>query len=142
LKKIFLSLLFLLAASTTILADGQGTFRETYAANGLDEAVITALSKGYSADQIIKFALPIEEITEENLVKSLFCALVPLDTIHKAAMTNKIPEKKVTAGYELALEECPDALEEKIKVSTPRQAAPPLSPGAGNSGFASPSDFR
>ncbi len=141
-KKTFLFLVIFLTAAATVLAEWPDTFRKIYSARGLDEAVITALSKGYSADQVIRLSRSIDGLAEEKLVKALFCALVPLEVIHRAAKMNSIPEKKITTGYELALEECPDALEEKIKVSTPQQTAPPLSPGAGNSGFASPSNFR
>ena len=96
---------------------------------GIDEAVKFALNDGANPDQIIKKARPLEGVTEENLIKALFCALAQPDYIRDAAKINKISDEKVDAGYQLALAECARQMEENLNsVVTPTPQFPELSP--------------
>lgn len=141
-NKIILSLTVLFAAYSVALADWSRIFSDIYAGKGIDDAVVYALSEGYSPDQIMKTALPIEGLPQDKLIKALFCALAPLDTIYEAAKTNNIADEQVTEGYDLALAECPNAMEEKTAATTLQN--PAMSPAQSNNSanFASPSTFQ
>lgn len=141
-KKIFLSLTMLFATFSVASADWSSVFNDIYADKGLDEAVVYALSEGYSPDQIIQTALPIKSLQHDELIKALFCALAPLDAVYEAAKANNIADEKVTQGYDLALAECPNAMEEKAAAAT--QQNPTMAPAQSNNStnFASPSTFQ
>jgi len=132
----------LFAAFSVALADWSRVFNDRYADKGLDDAVVYALSEGYSPDQIMKTALPIEGLAHDELIKALFCALAPLDVVYEGAKANGIADEKVTRGYDLALAECPNALEEKVSAAA--QQNPTLTPAQSNNSanFASPSTFQ
>lgn len=141
-KKHAVATLLLLIWSTVSLADDwTQSFRDTYYEKGIDEAVVHALSEGIVPDQIIKAALPLNDLKQEELVKALYCALVPPAYIFDAATVNGITEKTVQQGYELALAQCAEEMEEK------ESAAPAIVPGkaanpAGSSTTASPWNFE
>lgn len=141
-KKIFLSLAVLFATFSVASAEWSRIFSDIYTDKGLDEAVVYALSEGYSPDQIMQTALPIKDLPHDELIKALFCALAPLDAVYEAAKTNNIADEKVTQGYDLALAECPNAMEEKAAAAT--QQNPALAPAQSNNStnFASPSTFQ
>lgn len=107
----------------------------------MNQAVVYALSEGNSPDKIMKIALPVEGLEAEKLIKAMFCAFVPQAAIYEAAEINSVADEKVTAGYELALEECPEAMAENTGAAA--HLNPTLSPGGGTSSshFASPSTF-
>ena len=141
-KKHIVAMLLLLAWSTLSLADDwTQSFRDIYYEKSIDEAVVHALSEGIAPDQIIKAALPLKELKQEELVKALYCALVPPAYILDAAIANGITEQIVQQGYELALAQCAEEMEEK------ENAAPAFIPGnaanpAGNTSTASPWTFE
>ena len=143
-------LLLFLWSSVTMAEDWSQTFRETYAAKGVDEAVVNALSSGITPDQILKTGLPIVGLQPAELIKALFCALVPPAYIYDAATVNSVKDETVLEGYELALAQCAEAMEEKensAPVFLPGQqpagiggsGAPPPAPPA--PGPTSPSNF-
>ncbi|MCL7489372.1 MAG: hypothetical protein M8357_14495 [Desulfobulbaceae bacterium] len=142
-KKLVVTLIVIFATSSVALADWTLVFNDMYTDKGLDDAVVYALSEGYSPDQIMKTALPIEGLPQDELIKALFCALAPLDAVYEGAKTNNIADEKVTQGYDLALAECPNALEEQAAAAT-QQNNPALVPAQGNNSanFASPSTFQ
>lgn len=141
-KKHAVATLLLLIWSTVSLADDwTQSFRDTYYEKSIDEAVVYALSEGIVPDQIIKAALPLKDLKQEELVKALYCALVPPAYIFDAATANGITEKTVQQGYELALAQCAEEMEEK------ENAAPAIIPGnaanpAGSTTTASPWNFE
>lgn len=143
-KKQAITLLsLLLCATMAMAAEWTQTFHDTYQARGIDEAVVNALGEGITPDQIIKTGLPIEGLAPAELIKALFCALVPPAYIYDAATANKVKDETVLEGYELALAQCAEAMEEK------KNSAPVLLPGkqpagAGpvRPGAASPSNFE
>ena len=141
LKKTFFTLTILFATLSLALADWSQVFHDMYVEKGIDDAVVYALSKGNSPDQIMKTALPFKGLAQEELVKALFCALVPLDTVYNTAVANNIAEEKINAGYDLAVEQCPKAVEEKLNTAAPSNPAMAPSQNTNSSDFASPSTF-
>lgn len=141
LKKSMLSLFLLFAACSAALADWTDVFRDMIAKKGLDEAVVHALSEGNSPELIIETALQVEGLEEQKLIKALFCALAPLMDVYEGAAANGIADEKVTEGYDLALEECPDAMEEKLDAAPPLNRTLSPAGGAGGTNSASPSTF-
>lgn len=140
-KKYAALALLLLWTSLAFADDWAQSFRETYYAKGIDEAVVNALSEGISPDQLIKTALPIKDLKPEELIKALYCALVPPAYIQDGAAANGIKDEIVRQGYELALAQCAEDMEEKAK------SAPAFLPDrAANTGnkknTASPSTFE
>lgn len=133
-------LLLLIWSTMSLAADWSQSFRDTYYAKGIDEAVVNALSEGIAPDQLMKTALPLEDLKPEVLVKALYCALVPPAYIYDAAKVNGISEEIVQQGYELALAQCAKEMEEK------ESAAPTIVPGnatnpEGRTSTASPWNF-
>ena len=138
-KYLFFGLLLLLGASYA-LADLPEDFRVIYHEKGIDAAVVDALSEGYSPDQIVKTALPIEGLSREVLIKALYCALVPPVFINEAAKGNGITEQTVIEGYELALVQCAEGMEE-TENAAPAQFTGNSSSSGGRTINASPSTF-
>lgn len=140
-KKSILALALLFAVCSAALAGWTDVFRDMVREKSLDEAVVYALSEGNSPEIIIRTALSVDGLEEDKLIKALFCALAPLMDVYDGAAANGIADEKVTAGYDLALEECPDAMEEKLDAAPPLNRT--LSPGgsAGGTNSASPSTF-
>ena len=115
-KRCVIILSILLLSYAQAWADWTDTFYINYENHGIDHAVSTALGDGLNPDQIIKAALPIENLAQEKLVKALFCALALPGSIYDAAETNGITEAKVSEGYQLALGECAREMEENLNV--------------------------
>lgn len=133
--------LLLLGSTFSLAEDWQQAFRETYSSKGIDEAVVNALGTGASPDQIIKTGLPIEGLNPAELVKALFCALVPPAYIYDAAEVNRIEDETVQEGYELALAQCAEEMEER-KLSSPAYLPGKQAAGIGGSGAIPPEPER
>lgn len=141
-KKHAVALLILLVCVTVAAADDWTlAFRDTYSAKGIDEAVVNALSEGISPELLIKTALPLEDLKPEELIKALYCALVPPVYIQDAAVANNITDELVQKGYELALAQCAEEMEEKATAAPAFLPGKAASPG-GRTGNASPSNFE
>ena len=144
--------LLLLLSTVSVAADWSQVFSDTFFAKGVDEAVVNALSEGITPELIVQTALPLQGMKQEELIKALYCALVPPPYIHDAASVNKITDETVQNGYELALQQCAEAMEEKensLPVFPPRRGGLPSGglPSGGTTPAdeprpASPSDFR
>lgn len=133
--------LLLLCVTLAMADDWAQTFRDTFYAKGVDEAVVSALSEGVSPDQLIKTALPLKELKPEELIKALYCALVPPAYIQDAAAANGVTDEIVQKGYELALAQCAEEMEEKTTAAPAFLPGEASSPG-GRTGTASPSNFE
>ena len=144
-KIYFVFLSILLVTCSTALAEWTDTFYLNFSDKGIDQAVKVALSEGYSPYQIIKTALPIKDLTQEELVKALFCGLALPGSIYDAAEVNGISESTVAEGYQLALGQCATDMEENLNAAvSPTNQPPELSPskrGRGND-YASPWKFE
>lgn len=125
---LFLAAIFLTSAPATA-QDWQNSFQANYQDMGIDQAVVIALGGGYSPDQIVKAALPIESLAREDLIKALFCGLALPGSIYEAAELNNINDTTVAKGYELALGECAREMEENLNAAVnPTTQQPELSP--------------
>lgn len=127
------------------MADWTKTFYANYTEKGIDNAVKTALEEGKSPDLIIRTAMPIKNLEEEKLIKALFCCLALPGSIYDAAGANGIPESTVARGYQLALAECANEMEENLNAAlSPENQPPELSPSkqVRGSSFASPWKFE
>lgn len=141
-KKLTVALLLLLMCVTAAAADDwTRAFLDTYAAKGIDEAVVNALSEGIAPDLLIKTALPLEDLKPEELIKALYCALVPPAYIRDGATANNIADEVVQNGYELALAQCAEEMEERATAAPAFLPGKAASPGA-RTGNASPSNFE
>ena len=110
-------------------AEWTDVFYDTYNTNGIDQAVIFALSEAKSPGEIIEAALLIEDIEEPRLIQALFCALVLPGSIYEAAEANNITEETVAKGYELSLAVCAREMEENLNIAiNPTPQFPELSP--------------
>ncbi|MHB8809920.1 MAG: hypothetical protein ACYC9M_07875 [Desulfobulbaceae bacterium] len=133
--------LLLLCATLAMADDWAQTFRDTFYAKGVDEAVVNALSEGVPPDQLIQTALPLKELKPEELIKAMYCALVPPAYIQDAAAANDVTDEIVQKGYELALAQCAEEMEEKATAAPAFLPGKDSSPG-GRTGTASPSNFE
>lgn len=115
--KLIVALFALLFSLSPALAAWEDTFPNLYREKGIDEAVIRALAEGANPDQIIKVALPLENLTQEALIKALFCALAQPEAIRDAAKSNSITDTKVDEGYQLALASCARQMEENLNAT-------------------------
>ncbi len=132
---------FLLTCSLA-KADWSQTFRSTYGEKGVDTAVVTALGEGIAPVQIMQYGLIIEGLDYTELIKALFCALVMPATINEAAEVNQVPESTVSEGYQRALTQCAEEMEEQENIA-PQTAFPGASPaGQGRPAQASPWNFK
>lgn len=112
--KIIPALLAVVLIFSPAFAAWEDNFQNLYQEKGIDEAVIDALAEGANPDQIIKAALPLAGLTQEVLIKALFCALPHPDAIREAARANAISDAKVDEGYQLALSACARQMEENL----------------------------
>ncbi|HBI14603.1 MAG TPA: hypothetical protein DDY20_03665 [Desulfobulbaceae bacterium] len=112
--KILTAFLVLNFIYSPAFAAWEDDFQNLYREKGIDEAVLSALADGANPDQIIRVALPLAGLTQEMLIKALFCALPQPDDIREAARANAISNAKVDEGYQLALSECARQMEENL----------------------------
>jgi hypothetical protein len=133
-KKSILFFLFLVSIAALAYAT---TWHERFVSNyeklGIDKAVEIAVSEGGDPDGIIKKALPIEGIDRKVLIKALFCNITKPEVVQNAALKNKISEKTIWDGYQIAITECRRQLEEWYNYIPPGRRPPP--------GNASPSQY-
>jgi len=144
-KKFFFLLSIFLITCAIARADWTGIFYQNYKEMGIDHAVKAALGEGHSPDQIIKTALPIDNLRQEELIKALFCALALPGSIYDSAEKNGISDQKVAEGYELALAVCAKEMEENLNaIVSPAGQSSDLSPTeqARGSDLASPWKFE
>lgn len=122
-------LFVLLIMSSPVHAMWTDDFYKEYSASGIDPAVKSALGKGKSPDLIIKTALPINEIKKDELIKALFCGMALPGSIYEASEINNIPDATVSKGYQLALAQCANEIEETLNSAVYSIIPPPaLSP--------------
>lgn len=144
-KAVFLFLSILLLACATAMADWTDMFFENYTEKGIDHAVKSALSEGFSPDRIVRTAMPIKDLERDRLIKAPFCGLALPGSIYEAADANGIPEGTVDQGYQLALAECAREMEQNLNAAmSPNDQPPGLAPadqGRGSS-YASPWKFE
>lgn len=141
-KIIFQVVCICLLFSSPALADWTETFRTTYIEKGIDTAVVTVLSEGTAPVQIMQYGKQIEGLATPELIKALFCALIQPATIYESAEATQIPVAKVEEGYQLALAQCAEEMEEQVNVApvTPFPGVPPG--GRGRPAQASPWNFN
>lgn len=123
-------------------ADWAETFRTNFQTEGIDTAVSAALGEGIPPVQIIGFGIGIEDLPPPHMIKALFCALVQPSIIYDAAEANQLQDATVNEGYQLALAQCPEVLEEQVNAA-PNAAFPGAAPaGKGRPSQASPWNFN
>ena len=122
-RNLYISLFIILFSSVTALAEWPADFSAAYEKNGIDDAVVQALSRGIAPKQIIATALKIPGLEQVQLIKALYCALAQPEDIQIAAEKNKISKETIAKGYELALGQCSRQMEERMNADqtlTPR----------------------
>lgn len=117
-KVLFIFLITFLLTCSSALADWTQLFLASYTEKGIDTAVVEALENEITPDQIMAYGLTVTDIEQPELIKALFCALVQPTTIYEAAETNRLPETTVSQGYQLALAQCAEAMEEQLSVGS------------------------
>lgn len=138
---IYFLIIFCLSCSAA-RADWSETFRTNFETKGIDTAVTGALSEGVSPVQIIELGITIEELPPPETIKALFCALVQPAVIYDAAEANQLQDSMVSEGYQRALAQCPEILEEQVNAA-PNGAFPgPAPAGKGRPSQASPWNFK
>ena len=116
-KLFFYIFTFLLLMYSSAIADWSQTFRDHYETKGIDTAVSTSLGEGINPDQIKQQGLLIEVLPSPELIKALFCSLVQPAIISDAAKVNNLPESTVAEGYQLALAQCAEEMEEQMNIA-------------------------
>lgn len=115
--KIAAALIAVFFVISVAYAAWEDNFQNLYQEKGIDEAVVHALAEGANPDQIIKAGLPLKGLTQEVLIKALFCALAQPDAIREAAQANGIGDTKIDEGYQLALATCARQMEENLNAA-------------------------
>ncbi len=138
--------LMVLVVATAAWAEWKVDFKEKYAKEGIDQAVVDAMKEGALPVEIVESGLQLEGLNPQNLVKALYCAGANGQDVTSAAQQYNINEIIIAAGYKKAVEECGDQVADS-------QAYSPLNQGgrvrfggepkpAGSGVFASPSTFQ
>lgn len=145
-KKKIAGCLMVLLFATTAFAEWKVDFKEKYAKEGIDPAVVGAMKEGVLPVEIVENGLQLEGLNPQNLVKALYCAGANGQDVTDAAKKYNISEIIVAAGYKKSVEECGDQVADSqayTPVATGGRAsfggAP--TPAAGG-GFASVSTFE
>lgn len=143
-KVLLISLATFLFTCSPAFADWTQLFLSTYTEKGIDRAVVTALENDITPAQIMGYGLTIEGLEKPELIKALFCAPVQPNMIYDAAETNRLGEETVAKGYQLALAQCAEAMEEQLNVGTDPASQFPAerTEGEGGSHRASPWNFE
>jgi len=134
----------LLLTCSSAFADWTQLFLDAYTEKGIDTAVVTVLKNDITPNQIMDYGLTIEGLEQPELIKALFCAMVQPNTIYEAAADHQLTEATVAKGYQLALAQCAEAMEEQLNIGgDPAGQFPETQPG-GDSGShrASPWNFE
>jgi hypothetical protein len=106
-KKHIIGCLLILSIATVALAEWKvEVFKENYAKEGIDQAVIDAMKEGALPVQIVETGLELEGLNPQNLVKALYCAGANGQDITSAALKYEISEEIIAAGYKKSVEEC------------------------------------
>ena len=111
-KRILFAVILIPLVCTAASAEWQSDFNENYTSRGIDQAVEVALQGGVDPDSITREAHSLAGLSQQNLVKALYCAGVRGKDIRDAAANNEISDSNVTAGYKMSLAECRDAVAE------------------------------
>ncbi len=138
--------LLVVLCATAAWAEWKVDFKEKYAKEGIDQAVVDAMKEGALPVEIVESGLQLEGLNPQNLVKALYCAGANGQDVTSAAQKYNITEIIVAAGYKKAVEECGDRVADS-------QAYTPINQGgrasfggepkpAGSGVFASPSSFQ
>ncbi|MBW1635625.1 MAG: hypothetical protein JRC87_01170 [Deltaproteobacteria bacterium] len=109
-KKMLISVVFVLMFCSVASAEWQDDFREVYTRNGIEPAVQNALEKGVGPDLIVGQAHGLADLDLQELVKALYCSGVKGQDVRAAAANNEIPESTVVAGYKESMVVCRDAV--------------------------------
>lgn len=106
-KKIIIGCLLIVSTATVAFAEWKvEVFKENYAKEGIDQAVIDAMKEGALPEQIVETGIQLEGLNPQNLVKALYCAGANGQDITDAAIKYNISELIVAAGYKKSVEEC------------------------------------
>ena len=121
-KKGILGCLLVLLCATIALAEWQVEFKEKYAKEGIDQAVIDAMKEGALPIEIVETGLQLEGLNPQNLVKALYCAGANGQDITDAAKKYEISELVLAAGYKKSVEECGEIVADSQAYTPGRQA--------------------
>ena len=106
-KKFIIGCLLIVSTATVAFAEWKvEVFKENYAKEGIDQAVIDAMKEGALPEQIVETGIQLEGLNPQNLVKALYCAGANGQDITNAAIKYNISELIIAAGYKKSVEEC------------------------------------
>jgi hypothetical protein len=109
-KQVLLVSVLVLFSVTLAMAEWLKDFRDIYASEGIDPAVVEALKQGADPYQIMENGLQLEGLNPQNLVKAMYCAGIRGDDIRAAGNQYGVTDIIVVAGYKKSVEECGDRL--------------------------------
>jgi hypothetical protein len=127
-RKMAIVLLFLLVTSSVAFAEWLVDFQDTYAREGIENAVVVAMKEGATPDLIVENGINLEGLNPANLIKALYCAGAQGQDIRTAAEEYGISELLVAAGYQMSLAECEELVAD----------AQPFTPVGTGTSFVSP----
>jgi hypothetical protein len=133
-KKIWLACFLLMFGASMACAEWMVDFKNTYAKEGVDKAVVNALKEGKSPEAIVELGVEIEGLNPQNLIRALYCAGANGQDVRTAAEKYSISEPILVAGYKKAIDECGDRVADS-QAYTPVATGPSFAtPVGGRSG--------
>jgi hypothetical protein len=109
-KQVVMTSVLVLLSVSLAMAEWLTDFRDIYAKQGIDPAVVEALKQGAGPEQIMENGLQLEGLNPQNLVKAMYCAGIRGDDIREAGNKYGVTDIIVVAGYKKSVEECADQL--------------------------------
>lgn len=114
--------------------------------DNMHKLVKQQLENGKPVDMIVRDSLLWEGMTQERIVKILYCLGVPGEDIKYACDSNGIPESELVAGYKRSVAECDESIVD-TQAYTPMTSTPMSFMGAspsfkGGGTSISPSNFK
>lgn len=106
-QTIILALIVLIfACADAMIVEWRDEFQEVYERSGIDDAVVRALRRGVTPDNIMIYGLKFEELNPKDLVKAMYCSGIMGEDIRYAGERQDLAETIIVGGYKKAVEEC------------------------------------
>lgn len=111
--------------------------------DGMYPQVEVQLNNGKPIDAIMRDSLVWQGMTQQRIVKILYCLGVPGSDIKGASQANGIPDEVLVAGYKQSVEECNNTTVDPQNAASAEAGSFGAIPTGDQSGsFASPSTFK
>lgn len=103
---LFLPFIFFFVMLGVSRAEWPTAFDSAYKRQGLDVAILTALSKEASLSDVVVYCTLDKHLEPVDVFTSLYCAKIPADVLVKTAELVFIPKSVVFEAFQKSITEC------------------------------------